>query len=120
MSADRLLDADISVANGKEEFIPSNHQPIFARIVTSNPDQTEATLNTNLSVSLPPHVKYPLKKDKHLFTRYMEETDKLILLWDMANRPVVDDASFLAQYEDLTTILNDTAIAVFGWVHQRT
>jgi hypothetical protein len=109
-----LIDADIMVAAEKNEFIPSDHRPIFARIVTSNPNKHETSLDMDPTVALLPRIKYPAKKDKHLFETYRDVTNKKIIKAGYAQKPITDDRSFLERYNGLTAIINETALAVFG------
>jgi hypothetical protein len=50
---------------------------------------------------------------------YHDETDTKIKLAGLHDRLVTDDASFNLLYDELTKIINDTAVEVFGQIERK-
>jgi Reverse transcriptase (RNA-dependent DNA polymerase) len=117
-----FLDTEIYVADGFLDFVPmTDHRPIIGRIILKPPERNSARclherptpiLNT-------PRIKFPEYKDKHLFQVFRDETDARVKSDGLRDRTVSDDISFIALYRDLTKIINDSAVHVFGRIKRR-
>ena len=66
-----------------------------------------------------PRIKFPEYKDKHLFQQYRNETDTKIKNHGLHNEAIIDDVSFISVYTDLTKIINETAVQVFGRIKRK-
>jgi len=59
------------------------------------------------------HGRYPSKKDKTKFEQYSQEVDKKLVVEKLKDQPVVDEQSFVHQYQALTRIIVNTVEEVF-------
>ena len=121
-SLESFLDTEIYAADGHLDFVPmTDHRPIVGRINLKPPERlsTRCMLNRPTPVLNNPRIKFPDYKDKHLFQQYCDETDIKIKNDGLHNRAIVDDASFISVYSDLTKIVNETAVQVFGRIKRK-
>jgi hypothetical protein len=113
-----LIDTEISVADRFDQWIPyTDHRGITARITHSINDPPREGISTHGFVrkaSSQPRVKVPLKNEKHKYETFRETVDKLIEAKSLHDRNIVDEDSFIKQYNDLTEIITSTAKSVFG------
>ena len=121
-SADCFLDSEIFVADGRFDYIPmTDHRAIIGRLILKPPGQRSARCLRDRPdpVLNQPRIKFPEYKDKHLFETYRDKTDAKIRTDWLHERVMSDDESFISLYRDLTNIINDTAVHVFGRVKRR-
>lgn len=121
-SSDGYLDTEIFVADCHLDFVPmTDHRPIIGRLILKPPDRLSARclLERPTPILNNPRVKFPDYKDKHLFQLYRDETDAKIKDNSLHDRVVTDDASFISLYREITDIINETAVQVFGRVIRR-
>ena len=90
----------------------------MARIThsTNGPQGEGGTLDPGFvrKASSQPRVKFPLKTEKHKYETFRDMVDKLVGAKSLHDRNIVDDDSFIKQYNDLTEIITSTAKSVFG------
>jgi len=117
MSANCAVEADIAVADKSYDFVQmTDHRAITATLFMT-PDDMHATTNIPVDLSefsTRPRIKYPSKKDKTKFEQYSQEVDKKLVAEKLKDQPVIDEQSFVHQYQALTRIIVNTAEEVFG------
>ena len=121
-SSESFLDTEIFAADGRMDFVPmTDHRPIIGRINLRPPERHSARcmVNRPSPVLNNPRIKFPDYKDKHLFQQYRDETDTKIKNVGLHNTAIVDDASFISVYTDITKIINETAVQVFGRIKRK-
>ena len=119
-SQSTFVDAEISVTDKYIDWIPNtDHRGITARVTHSiieTPHDILDCLTTNFTRkrSSPPRVKLPLKTEKDKYETFREAVDTLIEAKSIDKVEIIDDASFIEQYKNLTEIITSTASDVFG------
>lgn len=116
-----FIDADIHVAARHDDFIKgTDHRAVVATIdyglfqdegirpVCGPSNAAQKSSNT-------PRIKVPLKKDKEKYHQFQEEVDRMISAKsDTLNKKITDDDSFLERYQNLTEIITESAVKIFG------
>ena len=121
-SSDCLVDSEICVADGHLDFVPmTDHRAIVGRLILKPPDRNSARCLHDLPTPVlnDPRIKFPSTSDKHLFQVYRDMTDARIKHAGLHDRIVTDDTSFNLLYLELTKIINDTAVDVFGRIKRK-
>jgi hypothetical protein len=121
-SAGCFLDSEIYVADGHLDYVPmTDHRAIIGRIILKPPERNSSRCVHDLHAPVlnNPRIRFPNYKDKHLFQTYRDQTDIEIKDAGLHERRVTDDLSFNSLYHDLTNVINDTAVKVFGRVTRR-
>ena len=121
-SLESFLDTEIFAADGHLDFVPmTDHRPIIGRINLKPPDRlsTRCLQDRPCPVLNNPRIKFPDYKDKHLFQQFRDETDAKIKNDGLDQRTIVDDATFVSLYSDLTKVVNETATQVFGRIKRK-
>jgi hypothetical protein len=121
-SSNSYLDTEIFVADSHHDYVPmTDHRPIMGRLILKPPDRNSArcTPERPPPVLNNPRIKFPDYKDKHLFQLYRDETDARIQRDGLHESAVTDDASFITLYRQVTNIINQTAVQVFGRIKRK-
>lgn len=117
-SSDKLVDAEIGVADRREDFIQgSDHQPIFATMVYGLPPTPKANgpLSSfgRISSSIL-RFRVPAKGEKHKYQIFFDGMDSKIKAEPIYLVPITDDDSFLHRYSQLSKDISETAERAFG------
>ena len=94
----------------------TNHRAVIGCLILKPPDRNSARCLHDVPTPIlnNPRIKFPNTKDKYLFQVYRDETDTKIKLAGLHDRLVTDETSFNLLYDELTKVINDTAVEVFG------
>jgi len=94
----------------------TDHRAVIGCLILKPPDRNSARCLHDVPTPIlnNPRIKFPNTKDKYLFQVYCDETDTKIKLAGLHDWLVTDDVSFNLLYDELTKIINDTAVEVFG------
>jgi hypothetical protein len=121
-SSSCFLDSEIKVADGYHDFVPmTDHRAVIGRLILKPPNRVSAQCLHDAPTPIlnAPRIKFPPSKDKHLFQIYRDATDIKVERAGLHDRVVTDQVSFNLLYSEITKIINDTAVEVFGTVKRK-
>jgi hypothetical protein len=99
----------------------TDHRPIIGHLILKPPDRGSAQHLHDAPTPIlnAPHIKFPPSKDKHLFQTYRNATDIKPEHASLHDCIITDQVSFNLLYSEITKIINDTAVEVFGTVKRK-
>jgi hypothetical protein len=99
----------------------TDHRAIIGRLILKPPGRNNAHCLHDLPTPVlnDPRIKFPTATDKHLFQIYRDVTDARVKDAGLHDLTVTDDTSFNHLYLELTKIINDTAVEVFGRIKRK-
>lgn len=96
----------------------TDHRAIIGCLIFKPPNRVSAQCLHDAPTPIlnAPRIKFLPSKDKHLFQTYCDATDIKVEHASLHDHIITDQVSFNLLYSEITKIINDTAVEVFGTV----